>query len=46
MIKSVMKGIKLPESAVPSWASLVPEERWKSLLDSKIKGKPNSSEDD
>lgn len=31
-IKSVMKGITLPSSNLPQWASLVPEEEWKAAL--------------
>lgn len=38
-IKTVMAGIKLPASAIPLWAQVVPEENWKTLLDCKIKDK-------
>ncbi|GIY67420.1 male-enhanced antigen 1 [Caerostris extrusa] len=31
-IKSVMKGITLPKSNLPQWATAVPEEEWKSAL--------------
>lgn len=27
-----MKGIKLPQSNLPHWATVVPEEQWKSVL--------------
>jgi hypothetical protein len=44
-IKSVMSGIKLPESAIPKWAQVIPEENWKTLLDSKINEKLPSTKD-
>ncbi|KAJ3135202.1 hypothetical protein HK100_002973 [Physocladia obscura] len=28
IIKSVMLGIKIPDSAVPDWAKAIPEEKW------------------
>jgi hypothetical protein len=31
-IKSIMSGFKLPESAIPEWAKLVPENIWKKNL--------------
>ena len=35
-IKSVMKGITLPSSSLPQWATLVPEEEWKAALFSEM----------
>lgn len=35
-IKSVMKGITLPSSNLPQWATLVPEEEWKAALFSEM----------
>jgi len=36
-----MSTIKLPVSAFPNWAQVIPEENWKTVLDSKIKDKLN-----
>lgn len=41
-IKSAMSGFKLPASAIPEWAQVVPEENWKSLLDQRIRDKIGS----
>lgn len=47
-IKSVMKRIQLPSTSFPEWAQVIPEDNWKSVLDSKIKDKlgHNSKEAD
>ncbi|ORX93559.1 hypothetical protein K493DRAFT_315930 [Basidiobolus meristosporus CBS 931.73] len=34
VIRSVMQSFALPESAVPEWAKVVPEEKWMPKLDS------------
>lgn len=39
-----MSTIKLPASAIPDWAQVIPEENWKTLLDSKIKDKIQGSQ--
>jgi len=36
-IMSAMAGFSLPSSAVPSWATVIPEEEWKTQLVSKIR---------
>jgi hypothetical protein len=38
-----MSGIKLPASAIPEWATAVPEDAWKSLLDQRIRDKITST---
>ncbi|CAL1283590.1 unnamed protein product [Larinioides sclopetarius] len=42
-IKSVMRSITLPKSNLPQWATLVPEEEWKSAL---LSSMLNKSEND
>lgn len=42
-IKSVMKGITLPSSSLPQWATLVPEEEWKAALLSEMQAKDSKS---
>lgn len=36
LIRQVMSGITLPMSAIPEWAKVVPEEKWKASLVSSI----------
>lgn len=36
LIRQVMAGITLPLSAIPEWAKVVPEEKWKASLVSSI----------
>lgn len=39
LIRQVMSGITLPTSAVPEWAKVIPEEKWKASLVSSIKNR-------
>ena len=32
LIKSVMRNIQLPSSAIPEWAKKIPEDKWKQPL--------------
>ena len=45
LIRQVMSGISLPSSAVPEWAKVVPEEKWKASLVSSIKNRTLSEPD-
>lgn len=36
-----MKGITLPSSNLPQWATMVPEEEWKAALLSEMQSKPS-----
>lgn len=45
IIRQVMSGISLPSSAVPEWAKVVPEEKWKASLVSSIKNRTFSEPD-
>lgn len=38
-----MKGITLPSSNLPQWASLVPEEEWKAALFSEMQARKTTS---
>lgn len=40
-----MAGITLPSSAIPEWAKVVPEEKWKSSLVSSITNRTASPPD-
>ena len=42
LIRQVMSGITLPTSAVPEWAKVVPEEKWKASLVSSIENRTTS----
>uniref|UniRef100_T1IPX8 Male-enhanced antigen 1 n=1 Tax=Strigamia maritima TaxID=126957 RepID=T1IPX8_STRMM len=37
-IKAAMSGFSLPDSAVPAWAHLIPEDEWKEKLFANIRG--------
>jgi len=45
LIRQVMSGITLPTSAIPEWAKVVPEEKWKASLVSSITNRPQSPPD-
>ena len=45
LIRQVMAGITLPSSAIPEWAKVVPEEKWKSSLVSSITNRTSSPPD-
>ena len=45
LIRQVMSGITLPTSAVPEWAKVVPEEKWKASLVSSITNRTQSPPD-
>ena len=40
-----MSGITLPTSAIPEWAKLVPEDKWKASLVSSITNRTESPPD-
>jgi len=40
-----MSGITLPTSAIPEWAKVVPEEKWKATLVSRITNRTQSPPD-
>ena len=41
LIKSVMRNIQLPSSAIPEWAKKIPEEKWKQPLVSALQQRTN-----
>ena len=45
LIRQVMSGITLPTSAIPEWAKVVPEEKWKASLVSSITNRTHSPPD-
>ncbi|KAL9975625.1 hypothetical protein ACROYT_G012808 [Oculina patagonica] len=45
LIRQVMSGITLPTSAIPEWAKVVPEEKWKASLVSSITNRTPSPPD-
>ena len=45
LIRQVMAGITLPSSAIPEWAKVIPEEKWKSSLVSSITNRTASPAD-
>lgn len=45
LIRQVMSGITLPTSAIPEWAKVVPEEKWKATLVSSITNRTQSPPD-
>ena len=45
LIRQVMSGITLPSSAIPEWAKVVPEEKWKASLVSTLTNRTGSQPD-
>ncbi|CAG8593307.1 20994_t:CDS:2 [Cetraspora pellucida] len=43
IINSIMKNVKLSDSAVPEWAKIIPEEAWLPVIINNSKDTPNST---
>ena len=46
LIKSVMRNIQLPSSAIPEWAKKIPEEKWKQPLVSALQQRTSRTSDE